>query len=192
VEALYWKLRALSSKLWLQPVRKREARVTANVLIALIDRMKTESSSLPMRYSLYKASVYQTLGRIALYEGTEESARRAITHFQTSLEVHEAIGNIDGIAFAKTNIAIAKSKYEGGNSNEEFLKMSRELYELRVSEYGEDLELTIDAGKFYAINLRNANRGEEAMELLTKLLAKSKQVHGSDHNITKSVEAMLV
>jgi hypothetical protein len=192
VEALYLKLRALDNMLdTLQSVQKREAGVVATVLLSLIDRIKSDSPPLHVRHSQFQALTYGTLGRIALDEGSEESARRAITHFQTSLEVHKAIGNIDGIANAKTNIAIAKSKYEGGNNNEEFLKMSRELYAMRVAEFGDEEELTIDAGKFYAINLRNANRGEEAMELLTKLLAKSKQVHGSDHNITKSVEAML-
>jgi hypothetical protein len=42
-----------------------------------------------------------------------------------------------------------------------------------------------------AINLRNANRGDEARDLLTKLLATSKQVFGSDHTITKEVESVL-
>jgi hypothetical protein len=41
------------------------------------------------------------------------------------------------------------------------------------------------------VRLQKANRGEEARELLMKLLAKSKQVFGSDHNITKEVESML-
>jgi hypothetical protein len=65
------------------------------------------------------------------------------------------------------------------------------LYELRIAEHGDEHYYTIDAGKIYAINLRKANRQEEARELLMKLLATSKQVFGSNHNITKSVKSML-
>ena len=43
------------------------------------------------------------------------------------------------------------------------------------------------AGKNYALRLRKANRGEEARELLTKLLATSKRILGPDHNITKEI-----
>jgi hypothetical protein len=62
------------------------------------------------------------------------------------------------------------------------------VYELRIAEHGDEQYYTIDAGKAYALRLQKANRQEEARELLMKLLATSKQVFGSDHNITKSVE----
>ena len=77
--------------------------------------MKNESP-LPRRYSQMEADTHNAHGRIALIEGTEESARRALTHFENALEVHETIGDVEGIATAKANIAIAKSKYEGGNN----------------------------------------------------------------------------
>jgi hypothetical protein len=60
-----------------------------------------------------------------------------------------------------------------------------------VSENGEEEEYTIQAGNDYANALQKANRKEEARELMTKLLATSKQVLGPHHNITKSVESML-
>ena len=174
----------------LTPVQKREAGVTADVLLSMIDRMKVDVSPLSRRYSRFEAIAHNAHGKIAFIEGTEESARRAVTHFEKDLKVCEAIGDDDGIAAAKGNIAIAKSKYEGG-SNEEVLKASRNVYELRISELGEESEYTIRAGATYAGKLQDANRGDEARELLTKLLATSKQVFGSDHNITKSVEAVL-
>ena len=71
------------------------------------------------------------------------------------------------------------------------LKTSRDVYELAVSEYGEGIKQTIDAGKIYALRLRKANRLEEARELLTKLLATSKQTFGSHHNTTKEIESEL-
>jgi hypothetical protein len=191
VESLNLKLRALMSTFGkLQPLQKREAVVTTNVLLSLIDRMKHDAP-LPRRYSQMEADAYNTHGCIALDEGMEESARRAVTHFENQLEVYEAIGFTRGIATAKINIAFAKSMYEGDNNNEELLKASRELYEIRVSELGEEHYYTIDAGKKYAGILQQFNRREEAREILMKLLAISKQVFGSDHNITKSVESML-
>jgi hypothetical protein len=192
VESLNLKLRALMSTFGkLQPLQKREAVVTTNVLLSLIERRKTEIIPLPsVRYYQFEASAYGSLGRIALDEGTEESARRAVAHFQKSLEVYEAIRCVEGIAAAMNNIAHAKSKYEAGNK-EEVLKTSQELYELRVATHGVEEELTIYAGRNYAIDLHTANRGDEAMDLLTKLLAISKQVHGPDHSTTKEVELAL-
>jgi hypothetical protein len=190
VEALYVKLHAFDSMIErLQPVQMREAGVTANVLLSLIDRMKGDAP-LTMRYSEMEAFAYNVHGRIALVEGTEESARQAVTHFKNALEVYKVIGFIDGIATAKRNIAFAKSKYEGGNT-EELLNASRELYELRIAELGEEHEDTLRTGRNYAIDLCKANRGDEARELLTKLLATSKQVLGPDHNTTKDVESEL-
>jgi hypothetical protein len=189
VEALYLKQCAFDSILErLKPVQKREAGEIANVLLSLIDRMKAEvSSPLPKRYSLMEAFAFKNHGRIALEEGKEESARRAVVHFENQLEVCEAIGDAEGIACAKSNIAFAKSKYEGGNNEEEVLKASKELYEMQVAEYGEDHEYTIHAGMRYANNLRKANPEREVRELLTKLLAMSKQVLGPHHNTTKAV-----
>ena len=192
VESLYLKLYALTKMLnRLQPVQKREAGVAANVLLSLMDRMEQDASPLPKRYSQMEADTYYIHGQIALDEGKDESARRAVAHFKKYLAVNKAIGNDEGIAIAKANIAYAKSKYEVGNNNEEVLKASQELYEMRIAEYGEESEYTIDAGIIYALRLQTANCREEAGELLMKLLATSKQVFGSDHIITKSVESML-
>jgi hypothetical protein len=173
----------------LQPVQKREAGITANVLLSMIDRMKNDAP-LQIRYSEAEAYAHNAHGCLAFDEGTGESARRAVAHFEKSLQVFEAIGDVEGIATAKASIAIAKSKYEGG-SNEEVLKASQEVYELRVAKLGEGNEYTIIAGKIYAIELQRANRLEEARELLTKLLATSKQVLGTNHKTTKNIELSL-
>jgi hypothetical protein len=193
VESIHLKLRSLLGSMFerLQPMQKTEAGVTANVLLSLIDRMRANVSPLPKRYSEFETEAYNVHGEIALDEGTEESARRAVAHFENALEVNKAIGDADGIAMANRNIAIAKSKYVGGNNNEELLNASRELYELRVAKSGEENEFTINAGKIYAIDLHKANCGDEARELLKKLLATSKRVLGPRHNITKDVESVL-
>jgi tetratricopeptide (TPR) repeat protein len=189
VESLHLKLRALNSMFErLQPVETREAEVTANVLLSLIDRMKGELSLLPRRYSEFQADAYNVHGRLAFAEGTENSTRRAVAYFEKYLAVYEAIGNDEGIASAKGNIAAAKAIYEG---YEDLLKTSRELYDLRVATYGEGNESTIDSGLKHANVLRDANRWGEAMDLLTKLLATSKQVLGHHHKITKDIESKL-
>jgi hypothetical protein len=190
VEALHIKLRALDSMFKrLHPVQKRELGVTANVILSLIDRMRVVAP-LTRHYSHMEAFAYNVHGRIALDEGSDESARRAVTHLEKYLKVCEAIGDDEGIATAKTNIANAKSLFIGDNT-EELVKASRELYELRIAELGEENEYTIHAGKVFACYLHKADRRDEARELLMKLLATSKQVFGSDHKITKEVESML-
>jgi hypothetical protein len=67
--------------------------------------------------------------------------------------------------------------------NEEVLKASQELYEMRVAKYGEGNEYTITAGKIYAGHLQKVNRGEDARRLLMKLSATSKQVLGPHHTM---------
>ena len=71
------------------------------------------------------------------------------------------------------------------------MKAHQELYELRIAELGEEHEYTIIDGIDYAVYLRKANRGGEARDFLTKLLATSKQILGPHHNTTKKVESEL-
>ena len=190
VESLNVFLCAVSNIDRLQPVRKREAKSCARMLLSMIDRMKNESP-LERRYSWYEASAHNIHGLLALDEGTKESARRAVAQFNESMEVCKAINDEMGIAVAKNNIYIAKSRYEGGRNNEERLKLSEDLYKVRVADLGEEHEYTINVGIGYAVSLRVVNRGGEARELLTKLLATSKQVLGPHHNITKEAESEL-
>ena len=74
------------------------------------------------------------------------------------MQVHEAIGDDEGIANAKSNIAIAKSKYEVGG-DQEALKASQELYNLHVAKLVEEKGSTIHAGTAYALHLQTSNRG---------------------------------
>ena len=188
VESLHLKLCALMDVFdRVPPVQKIEAGVTANVLISLIDRMKGGTSPLSLRYFKFEANAHGFHGRIALDEGSEESARRAVVHFERKIELSKAICDNEGVATAKSSIALAKSKYEDGNNNEDLLKTSQETYELRVAQYGEKHELTIHAGRNYAIHLQSASHRDDARELLTKLLITSKQVLGPHHSTTKAV-----
>jgi hypothetical protein len=192
VESLNLKLLALLNMFdRLKPVQKREAGVTANVVLSMIDRMKGEVSPLTMRYLCFKVGVYHLLGRIALSEKTKESARRAEAHFDNQLKASIELGYADDIALARRNIACAKFNYEGGN-NEEMLKANQEMYESRVAEHGEKNDYTIRAGIILAMSLQDQNRGGEARELLAKLLTTSKQTFGAHHNTTKEIELELI
>ena len=150
----------------LQPVQKREDGVTANVLLSLIDGMKNDAL-LTILYSQFEADAHNTLSQITDEEGSEESARRAVVHFENQLKVCEAFDMVDGIATAKSNIAIAKSKYKSGNSGE-LLKTSRELYDWCVATHGVGNEYTILAGNTNALELAKESRWRESRELLMK------------------------
>ena len=158
LESLYLKLCALDSMIELQPVQKREAGVTANVLLSLVDRMKREVSPLSKRYSQFQANTLGVHGRIALNEGSEESARRAVVHFENQIEVYKAIGDAHGIAIAKSNVAYARSQYEGGKT-EEALNTSQELYKSGIARLGDEHYYTIDAGIIYALNFKKLTAG---------------------------------
>jgi hypothetical protein len=52
--------------------------------------------------------------------------------------VNKAIGNDEGIVNTKINIAYEKSMYKGGRNNEELLRASQEVYELRIAKHGKE------------------------------------------------------
>ena len=85
--------------------------------------MKADKSLLLMRYSQFQAAAYRTHGRIALFGGTDESAKRAVAHFDKQLEVNNAIGCDRGSAISKSNIVYAKSKYDGGRNTEQSIRV---------------------------------------------------------------------
>jgi len=77
----------------------------------------------------------------------------------------------------------------GSYSNEDILTAAQDVYEL--SQYDEEHEKTIHAGKNYAIALWKANREGEASELLTNLLAASLKILGPHHSTTEEITSCL-
>jgi copper chaperone CopZ len=61
--------------------------------------------------------------------------------------LNKAIGNFEGVATANSNIAPARSMYEGGVNHEELIEAYKEVYK---------------------VDQRKANRGEGTRVLLTK------------------------
>ena len=215
VEALSVKLLALHNTFdTLGPKQKKETEVTAKVILFLVGQMKEDAPPLPIRVSDIEAVAYTALGVAALKDETEDSSKRAVMYFENQLEVFKAIDDDEKIIDAKHNIAIAKSMHDffalsnsihdkhyvelldRSNANskllhEELLKRVQEKYEFRVAQLGKEHALSINAGHSYATGLANAGHKIEAVKLLTKLIAISKQVHGSDHNTTKSILSKL-
>jgi hypothetical protein len=200
VEALTLKLNELDVY-----AQTREAEVTANVLLSLIERMKSDAPLLK-HCAQSEANTYAILGSIALNKGTKESVVVGVAYIEKTLAVLEAINDAEGASDAIKGLALVKSMFEGGNSEsllkgiallkslfdggEETLKAAQEEYELCVVQNAED-EVMIKAVANYAILLFKANRDAEAIELMTKLQATYEQLHGSQHEDSRRLNQML-
>ena len=195
---------ALNLKLWLlvsminspeQTLRIIEAKAVASQVLALIDQMKTETPNLPTRCMQCEALTYNDLGLIALIEESEESTREAVLHFEKYLTLSKAIDFDVGIANAEYNIAYANSKYDETSDifeqEEDQLEKAQDLYDLRVAKHGEGDTLALHEGINLAMSLWRTNRASEAEQLLTRLAKVSKRIHGSQHKLTKKIEAEL-
>ena len=195
---------ALNLKLWLlvsminsseQTLRITEANAIALQVLALIHQMKAETPNLPTRCMQCEALTHNDLGLIALNEESEESAREAVLHFEKYLTLSKSIDFNVGIANAEYNIAYAKSKYDETSDifkqEEEQLKKAQDLYELRVAKHGEGDTLALHEGINLAMSLWRTNRASEAERMLSRLATVSKQIHGSQHKLTKKIEAEL-
>jgi hypothetical protein len=190
VEALALKLDALDVY-----AQTREAEVTANVILSLIERMKSDAP-LPKHCAQSEANAYAVLSSIALTKGTKESVVVGVAYIDKARAVLEAINDAEGASDAIKGLALVKSMFEGDNSEsllkgiallkslfdggKETLKAAQEEYELCVVQNAED-EVMIKAVANYAILLFKANRDAEAIELMTKLQATYEQLHGSQH-----------
>lgn len=106
------------------------------------------------------------------------------------MKVSESIGHAENILIAKQNIALAKSTFKGATiaGLEGIVNATQESYKAGIAQLGESSEYTIRMGMIYASELQKFNRGDELTELMTKLLATSKQVFGPDYKTTKDVE----
>ena len=202
ITALDRKLSALISVAdCLEPKQREEAKQIANKILSMIEQMKKEHPFLAKRALKMEAVAYGSLGEIAHMEGTKEGARTAVGYFEKCRDINNSIDDSNGVLAAESNIALAKSEYEGSKANdEEQLEKSRALYELNVEQYGQEDACTIRNGIDLAIDLSNAKivgcipdakRMIEGERLLTKLAAISKRVHGPDHNVTKDAESTL-
>lgn len=155
-------------------------------MLKRILHMDTCKSSLPTDIQQLQAFAYNFLGCIAC-QGAD--AKTALRCFKKCQHVSRAAGDDGGVAIALKNSAQVKRYHRGKKGK--LLRLSQNLYDGYVVKRGEDSLLAIDAGLSFAIDLVNANREEEAEQLLTKLVAISKRVLGSEHGITREAETEL-
>ena len=134
-------------------------------------------------------NAYNSLGSAVLLKKTEESSNEALAHFEKCLVLSQAIEDDECIAIAKYNIAIVKSAYLNldGKFEEDLLNEAQATYDIYISLYGEEDVDTLGSGLDVVTALVRNKRGDDALNLLTKMLATSKQTHGSDHDITKKI-----
>jgi hypothetical protein len=76
---------------------------------------------------------------------------------------------MEGGATAKIHIAIAKSKFESGDHNEELLNANQELYEFCVADHCQEDYFTIRAGIDHAPPPPAGGGGPPARDLIIRI-----------------------
>lgn len=190
VTALYQKLVSLANMVNLNINSKQEAKQIAKKILSLIEQMKARESPLNRVQHMY-VKVYNCLGRITMKEKTEEGAQEALAHFEKHLDLSIATGLTDEVAVAEYNIDLAKKKCGEVISNEKKIELSQKLYDVRLKRSGKGALNTLNAGLCLVDDLLKAGRLVEAQKLATNLATVSKQVHGSDHEVSKSMAKKL-
>ena len=180
--------------------QKLKAMEAAKEMLSLIKQLKEEDDEmnedyvkLPDRVRALEGEAHTCLGNIALAEETEESVKRAISHFKNCLDVYEEIGFDAGILVINNVLASAKDMLSDEEdsciSDEVKVKQMCEEYESSVEHHGGDAIHTLNAGCFYAVALANASQYEEANKLIEELAARSTRAHGETHRMTKSIKS---
>ena len=167
-----------------------QAKQIAEEMLSIVKQYLNKSENRVKKDILtFGVSAMEILGNIALKEGTEESVKQAVKHFEMALHLISTFslnGHYDTSGI-KNIMAVAKSRYEKVNPEEKLIH-ARELYENRVKKYGQEDINTIRSGIVLARSLKYTRHGIEAERLVKKLIAVSKRVHGPDHAITKRAE----
>jgi len=172
--------------------QKIKAIRAAKEMLSLIKQLKEEDDEmneayvkLPNRVRALEGEAHTCLGNIALSEESEESVKKAISHFKDCLDVYEEIGFDAGILVITNIIASAKDmlscEEDSGISDKTKVKQMYEEYESSVEHHGNDAIHTLNAGCFYAVALANANQHEEANKLIKELDVRSTRAHGANH-----------
>jgi len=173
------------------PQTRQEARDTANKMLSTFEQMKNEEDPLPNRVQHIEPKVYGCLGRIALEEGTKDSLKEALSHYEKSRDLCLVLGLTNEVALAEYNISVAKEECEGVSSMsiEKKVEQLQEVYDMRLKKHGEGSTSTLNAGLCLTRDLIKADRLVEAESLLLYLATVSKQVHGSDHSMTEKIHS---
>ena len=173
-----------------QPKQAEDAKEIANKIISVSEQMKAIDPTLPRHIQQIVADAYSHLGSISFLSG-KEGAKSAVENYEKARVISDLIDDAEGVLTAESNIAMAKSEYEGRNGEDE-LKRCRSLYEHDVKmDEKHEKDSTMTSGWNLAIILKESSHSIEAERLLTKLAAISKQNHGPDHRISKKVEKEL-
>mmetsp|Transcript_30890 Transcript_30890/g.65289 ORF Transcript_30890/g.65289 Transcript_30890/m.65289 type:complete len:484 (-) Transcript_30890:143-1594(-) len=185
LKALNMKLDALAKSGQLEDTKK-----VANKILSIVRRLKMNHSSLPKRDLYVEARAHDQLGIIHLNEGTKESAKSGMKHFEICRDILKSAGNNYGVAATEAKLAqLGVSNNEV--TEEEKMEKFREAYKQALEHKGEESYHTIHVGINMARSLHNAHCAIEAERLLSKIARVSNRVHGLDHELSQEVELML-
>jgi len=185
LKALNMKLDALAKSGQLEDTKK-----VANKILSIVRRLKMNHSSLPKRDLYVEARAHDQLGIIHLNEGTKESAKSGMKHFEICRDILKSAGNNYGVAATEAKLAqLGVSNNEV--TEEEKMEKFREAYKQALEHKGEESYHTIHVGINMARSLHNAHCAIEAERLLSKIARVSKQVLGSNHTSTQLAESLL-
>ena len=152
-----------------QTKQAEDAKEIANKIISVSEQMKAIDPTLPRHIQQIVADAYSHLGSISFLSG-KEGAKSAVENYEKARVISDLIDDAEGVLTAESNIAMAKSEYEGRNGEDE-LKRCRSLYEHDVKmDKKHEKDSTMTSGWNLAIILKEASHSIEAERLLTKLL----------------------
>jgi len=190
LRALNMKLRALAEG----SDQMKELKEIANKMLSMVRQFKMKHSSPSESILEIEACVHFQLGRFHLKEGTKESSKIAVKHYEICRDILKSIGHKQGVAAAEANLARAKAKCDGTRNDvgtEEEMEKHQQLYTQSLDQAGDEHPSTIILGINTATILHRAHHAIEAERLLSKIAIVSNRVHGPAHELTQQAELSL-
>ena len=168
-----------------------EARVIANKLISIVRDMERKFPKISDSVYAFEADAYSCLGNIALRKGTVECSKEALGYFEKCKDIWVRLKHDFALTIIENNIALAKAECGEVNeiNKEDAVKSFQKEYNGYVKAFGPSDLGTLHSGIHLFLALENAKRRKEAAIFLKELAARSKQVHGKDHGMTRKIEA---
>ena len=168
-----------------------EARVIANKLISIVRYMECKFTKISDSVYAFEADAYSCLGNISLRKGTVESGKEALGYFEKCKDIWVRLKHDFALTIIENNIVLAKAECGEVNetNKEEAVESFLKEYNGYVKTFGPYDLGTLHSGIHLFLALENANRRRQAANFIAKLAARSKQVHGKDHGMTRKIES---
>ncbi|KAL7547715.1 hypothetical protein ACHAWF_010993, partial [Thalassiosira exigua] len=177
----------------------------AKRLIALVEMEKEEvrkssagEATTAEAFKHFELTAYDLLGLFAEHEGTKQSLREAVGHYEKCRDVYRSMGLEADVKHAEANIARARAKCgrSGGRgaaswAEEDDLDDRRKFHEEAVEEFGGSTRVAMVSLLRLAEGLIRAHCRVEAMRALEGLVVEARRKDGDGHPFTREVEECL-